>query len=1049
MTNTHLNDWENPQVVAINKEPPHCTAVLYPDETAALAGGDSPYYRSLNGDWQFHWAIRPADRPTDFFRPDYDASGWDSLPVPSNWQLDGYGTPHYVGDGGVKGLGKKNPPNIDPDYNDVGSYRREFTVPRSWDGRQVFIHFGGVKSAFYLWINGQRVGYSQGSMLPAEFNITTTLQPGTNTLAVEVYRWSDGSYLEDQDAWYLSGIYRDVYLFSTPTVHLRDFFIRCAFDAAYQDAALFITAKVCNYGQTPAQPCRVEVSLLDAGRNSIGTHIPISDETCPPPGGETTIEIETVVQSPVQWSAERPTLYTIVIQLVDADNQIIEAYHTPFGFRQVEIKARQVLVNGQPVIFKGVNRHEFDPVRGQAITRDLIEQDIQIIKQHNINAIRTSHYPNQPTFYQLCDQYGIYVMDEANVESHGTARTLPNSLPQWRNAVVERMVRLVERDKNHACVVFWSLGNEAGYGDNFAEMKKAALAIDDTRPIHYEGDRTLETSDVLSTMYPSPARLEKMARGEESIRLVGAGNMLGKKVEPQVYARKPILICEYAHAMGNSVGSLDQFMDIFERYPHCAGGYIWDFVDQVLLKKTEHGRDFWAYGGDFDDHPNSRYFCANGLVAADRTPHPHMFEVKKVYQNIAVRAADLRAGKVVVRNKNWFTDLDGYGIHWALTANGKPVQNGQLDPQPIAPGAEQTIAIPFTQPQVAPGTEYHLQMSFVLAADTRWAPKGHVVAWEQFTLPFDIPPATANHERKPPPLTIDDQPARITIAGERFTVAFDRQTGALASFVVDGRPRLAAPLVPNFWRAPIDNDPMGNPMLPSWLARWIRLARWKHAAAKRKLVRFQLEQPQTSVVKILTRFKVPYGKTPLDLAYTITGDGDILIEYTFTPKREMLRVGMQTEIPGQYDRLTWFGRGPHETMPDRKSGAAVGLYSGWVQDLIHDYVHPQENGNRSDVRWATLTDQDGTGLRVEDAGGTLLNISAWPYTMEDLETAQHIHELPRRDKITLNIDLRQRGVGDLTTPILGLPEYARSLAGVRYTYRFRLRPGTHNGIFRT
>jgi beta-galactosidase len=1047
-------DWENPLVIGINKEPAHNSAILYPDVETALAGGNSPcehvrLYRSLNGDWKFHWAIAPADRPQGFYKPGYDVSHWNDIPVPSNWQLHGYGTPHYVATGSPKGVRKKNPPNIDPEYNEVGSYRRTFTIPGEWQGRRTFIHFAGVKSAFYLWINGQRVGYSQGSMTPAEFDITSYLTPNTNTIAVQVYRWSDGTYLEDQDMWYLSGIHRDVYLFSTPTVHLRDYYVWCEFDPAYQNATLNIRAKVHHYGQQAAGKHRVEVTLLDGTRNVVGMPILMMGETDPLPGQDAVLDMQAPVDHPAKWSAELPNLYEIVLQLKDPQAGTIEAYRTPFGFRQVEIRDRQInanmfTINGQRVIFKGVNRHEFDPVHGQAIPRSRIEQDVKILKQNNINAVRTSHYPNHPYFYELCDRYGIYVMDECNVESHGTANQLPKSRPEWKEAVVDRMRRMVERDKNHPCVVMWSLGNEAGYGDNFQSMKEAALAIDATRPIHYEGDRRLKTSDVLSTMYPSPARLEKIARGQEAIRLAGVGNMLGVRVRPETFQHAPVILCEYAHAMGNSVGSLHRFMEIFEQYPHCAGGFIWDLVDQSLLKKTGDGRDFWAYGGDLDDQPNSGYFCINGLIAADRTPHSAMFEVKKVYQDIAMRPVNSRAGQVAIRNKNRFQDLSGYDIRWSLTENGHVIQEGQMSPLNLGPLAEQEIQIPFRQPQLKAGAEYHLKISFSLQNDTWWAEKGHVVAWEQFKIPFDVPPAPALETRTMPPLDIAERPGQVTITGDGFSVTFDKKIGALISFVAAGKPLLASPLLPNFWRVPIDNDSMADLFAP-WLAKWSPMRRWKTAAEKRRLTRFQVKQPEASAVRIWTQFKIWGARTPLELAYTVYGSGSVVVEYAFTPARPMLRVGMQVNVPGAYRTLSWFGRGPHETMSDRKTGAAIGLYSGRVKDLIHDYVHPQENGNRSDVRWATLTDDTGTGLRIADVGGTLLNISAWPYSMQDLEKAQHLHELPRRENITLNMDYKQRGVGDLASAIVGMPEEAKLPAGVLYRYSFSLSP-TRRGI---
>ncbi|MBN1640846.1 MAG: DUF4981 domain-containing protein [Anaerolineae bacterium] len=1047
MLSSRVREWQDPRVIGINKEPPRCTATLYPDPDSALAGGASPYVRSLNGEWRFHWAARPADRPADGWAvaPPEDATGeaWGTIPVPSNWQLQGHGMPYYVSAGGVKGLGKRNPPRIDPDDNEVGSYWRAFSVPEAWAGRQVYLHLAGCKSAMYVWVNGRLVGYSQGSMLPAEFNITPYLQPGANALGVEVYRWSDGSYLEDQDAWYLSGIYRDVALHAMPTVHVRDHALWCQFDDAYRDATLHLRLQVRNCGQSRVTGHTVDATLLDAqGRALLGA----SGIARPAPGDESTLELQLDVARPRQWSAEDPYLYQVLISLRAPGGEVLGATCTPFGFRQVEIVDRQVRINGQPVILKGVNRHEFDPVRGQAIAREQMEEDVHLLKRTNINAVRTSHYPNHPHFYALCDRYGLYVMDEANVESHGTARTLPRSLPQWRDAVVDRMVRMVERDKNHACVVFWSLGNEAGDGDNFAAMKRAARQIDHTRPIHYEGDRTMHTTDVLSTMYPSPARLHTIAQGHEPVRFSGAGSLRGVMLPPEAWADKPILLCEYAHAMGNSVGSLEAFMEAFERYPHCAGGFIWDFVDQCLRKETADGRAYWAYGGDYGDRPNDKWFCGNGLYAPDRTPHPHAFEVHKVYQNISVIPVDLDARRVAVRNKHAFVDLSAYAATWSLTVDGEVVQRGELAPLAIPPQATREIEIPFEPPTPAPGAEVHLRVAFALAEDMAWAEAGYVVAWDQFPVPYEAAPVPHASPAAGPALHVHRDRAQVIVSGERIAVTFGRRRGALTSLAIDGRALLEAPLCPNFWRAPLDNDPMGNPLLPHWLKRLLRLDRWKRAAARRRLVDLKVTQPEAGLVEVHARFRMPFAQAPLELSYAVYGSGAVRVEAAFTPKREMVRFGMQTEVPGQLDTLTWFGRGPHETMRDRKCSGVVGVHSGRVEELIHDYIHPQENGNRSDVRWATLTEEDGSGLRIEDAGGTLLNVSAWPYTLGDLERAQHPYELPRRETITLNVDLAQRGVGDLTTPVYGLPEDARLPAGVAYRYSFWLKPARDVGI---
>lgn len=1037
---TSQNYWENPRIFSINKERPHASATYYPNLNMCTSGAESPLYHSLNGQWKFHWAPRPADRPKDFFHPDFDLSAWDEILVPAQWQLQGYGTPHYMSDGGVKGMGRKNLPDIDPDYNEVGSYRRTFTIPKDWDGRQIFIHFAGVKTAFYLWINGEFVGYSQGSMCPAEFNITKYLQPGENTLAVEVYRYSDGAYLEDQDMWYMAGIYREVYLYAVPQVHIRDFFARAEFGDDLQDAVFHLDADVQNLGDMPVDGYYFEACLISPDGERINSlraeFIQIEEQ------GETSLALNCEVAAPQKWSAEIPTLYTVQLILRDPDQNEIEATQIQFGFRKVEIKGKQILVNGQNIVFRGVNRHECHPIVGQSIDKAQMEEDVILMKQYNINAVRTSHYPNHPYFYELCDRYGLYVVDEANVETHGTAKKIPGSNPAWTDAVVDRMVRMVQRDKNHACIVSWSLGNEAGYGNNFVAMKQATLEIDTSRFIHYEGDIFLKTTDVLSTMYPSPMRMEKIARGTEKLRLTSAGNMRGHVHKPEEYNQMPVLVCEYAHAMGNSIGSLDKHVQLFDDYPHMAGAFIWDFIDQTLLKKDADGRELWLYGGDFGDEPHRGSFLANGLLTADRLPHPHAFQVKHAYRPITALPVDLVEGKIAIKNKNWFEDTRNYRLAWALTADGEIIQRGKMDCPPIAPQETAEIQLPISTPQI-PADEYHLKIIFLLKDAPLWASAGFEVAWEQFDVPFPQNLASIVDDLKFEGLTVAQNGDAIQVSGAHFDLDFDPRSGAWTRFSAGDREYLNTPLLPNFWRVPVDNDGdalLVNLRLPKFIQRlllpWMR---WKNTAEKRRLIQFEVEQVSEDRVEIHTQFKIPGGKTPLTLTYTILGNGEIEVSYYFTPKKKLFRAGLQTQIPGDLRQITWFGRGPAESMLDRKSGYAVGIYSLDIEDFIHNYVRPQENANRSDVRWARFSNEDGRGLEIRSNRKHLLNFSVWPYTMADLEQAEHIHELPRREQITLNIDCAQQGVGDLTSALFGLPEDAQLLAGEPCEFSFRLK----------
>jgi len=938
---------------------------------------------------------------------------------------------------GVKGMGKKNPPNIDPDYNEVGSYRRTFKLPEDWAGRQIFIHFAGVKTAFYLWVNGEFVGYSQGSMCPAEFNLTEYLQPGENTLAVEVYRYSDGAYLEDQDMWYMAGIYREVFLYALPAVHIRDFFVRSKFDEDLRDAVFHVEADIQNFGENSVNGYHLKTKLI-APDGVVLTEL-MAESISIGAAAETSVALSSKVAAPHKWSAEIPTLYTVQFILIDAAGNEIEATQIQFGFRKVEIVGNRILVNGQNIVFRGVNRHECHPITGQTIDRAQMEADVILMKQFNVNAVRTSHYPNHPDFYELCDQYGLYVMDEANVETHGTAKQIPGSDPAWTDAVVDRMVRMVQRDKNHTCIVSWSLGNEAGYGDNFVAMKAATLAIDTSRFIHYEGDVFLKTTDVLSTMYPSPMRMDKIARGVEKLRLSSAGNMRGHVHKPGEYNQQPVLVCEYAHAMGNSIGSLDKHVQLFDENPHMAGAFIWDFIDQTLLKKDKNGQDLWLYGGDFGDEPHRGSFLANGVLAADRQPHPHAFQVKQSYRPITVLPVDLVGGKIVIKNKNWFEGTSNYRLRWELTADGEIVQEGELDCPVVAPQGAEEIHLPVTMP-AAIANEYHLKIDFLLKNETSWAPAGFGVSWEQFVVPFPPQPRPEIAHSRLTELTLDHSGDSALISGGDFKLRFNRQTGEWVQFTSNGVNFFTEPLRPNFWRVPVDNDGdalLVNLRLPKFLLRlllpWLR---WRTSADKRKLIKFDNKQPTNEKIEIQTAFTIPGGKSPLTLNYTIFGNGEIEVVYTFTPKKKLFRAGLQTQIPAAFRQIKWFGRGPDESMLDRKSGYAVGIYERDIEDFIHNYVRPQENANRSDVRWAWFRDENGRGLEIRSTSDHLLNFSAWPYTMADLEAADHIHELPRREAITLNIDYGQKGIGDLTSAIMGLPEEAQLMAGRTCEFNF-------------
>ena len=985
------NDWENPEVFGLNKEPAHCTLLPYPDEKTAAKGTPdaSPFYKLLNGNWKFNWVSSPADRPVNFYRPDYDVSGWKEIPVPSNWQLEGYDVPIFTD---IKYPFECNPPFIPHDNNPVGSYRTEFTISKDWRDREVFLHFDGAGSAMYLWINGQAVGYSQDSMAPAEFNITKYLRNGSNVLAAEVYRWSDGSYLEDQGTWRLSGIFRDVYLFSTPAVHLRDFFIRCDLDKKYRDAVLDVTAKIKNYSDKAAKWYEVEVLLLSNGRHQVGRITGRTDGLAA--GAESVVEMETTVKNPHKWSCEDPHLYIVMLILRDAYGKVVEVERCNFGFREVEIKDGQLFLNGVSIKIKGVNRHEHDPDHGRAVPYLRMVQDVKMMKQFNINAVRTSHYPNDPKWYDLCDLYGILLIDEANVESHGLADKVPGDRPEWRAACVDRMASMVERDKNHPSVIIWSLGNECGRGSAFKYMADYTHKTDPTRPVHYEAQN--EVADIDSVMYPTVDKIIK--RGREN-------------------NRKPFIMCEYAHAMGNAVGNLKEYWDAIEKYKGLIGGCIWAWTDQGFWKTDPNGKKFIAYGGDYGDKPDViGNFCLTGLVSSDRTVSAKLWEVKKVYQYIGIEGEDVRAGKIKVSNKYFFTNLSEFDILWMLSEDGVVIQSGEMQPINVAPGAGKSITIPIKRFKPAAGAEYWLRVGFRLSKDTLWAKKGHEVAWEQFKIPFNAPPKPRMDFSMIPDLNLKQTDDGVIIEGGSFAVTFSRQSGTIRSLIYNDKMIIAdvagninGPVF-NAFRQYTDND-------RNILGDWKYPDLWYKAGLNnlnRRIKNFQVDWLGPKAVRIITETACT-GNNAAGFehycTYTIFGNGYIDIDSKIEPfgKLPILpKIGLIMTVSGRLNNFQWYGRGPYENYPDRKTGADVGLYRSTVDEQYVPYPRPQENGNKEDVRWATLTDDAGAGL-LAVADDNVMSVTALHFKPTDF-AAGHTNELKRREGITLCLDYKQCGL---------------------------------------
>ena len=1038
-----IPEWENSKIFGINKEPAHSTLIPFESPAGALGKWeDSPYFISLNGTWKFNWVKTPSERPENFYKEEFKVDNWEEIDVPSNWQMRGYGIPIYTDVNYPYSINTQIIPKIDHNYNPVGSYRRKFNIPTNWKGREIFIHFGGVKSAFYIWINGEKVGYSQGSMTPAEFNITKYLKNDNNILAVEVYRWSDGSYLEDQDMWRFSGIFREVYLYSTPKVHIRDFYVRCVLDENYEHAILKVRIKNFNYGKTDEEQYKIGLSLLDKEKRFIDSEILMGETFGIKSGTEHLIELKAKIENPRKWTGETPNLYDIIIVLKNSKNEIIEVEHCKFGFRKVEIsEVGSFLINGKPIIFKGVNRHEHDPDHGRAIPYNRMVQDIILMKQNNINAVRTSHYPNHPKWYELCDKYGIYVLDECNLETHGLWDKVPRSDPNWTDACIDRMVSMVERDKNHPCVVIWSLGNEAGMGENFKIMKNEALKIDSTRPIHYEGDYKQEISEVISSMYFSPKQLERNLKRNTA----GTPGRMVKLSSP-----RPYVLCEYAHAMGNSLGNFQEFMDVFEKYPNAIGGFIWDFIDQGLRKVSDKGEEFWAYGGDYGDEPNDKNFCITGIVLPDRKPNPSLFEVKKVYQNIKFYPVSLLEGKLVIHNKFNFISLDDFITKWELTANGKVIQQGFIDSLNIGPSEKKELMVPFREPNLEPNTEYHLKMIMSLGKNKLWAEKGHVIAWDQFKIPYSTLKESSSLQELPE-IALDNLKESYVIKGDEFKIRIGKETGVLETYVYRNIELLNTPLIPNFWRAPTDNDlgliDFSEQSFPSFDFSW------KDTNKNRTVKDITFEKVNPNIIRVFVLFAIDNSEEDMALTYTVYGDGNIVIKSSIKPSINMARFGMQLTVKNEFNQLTWFGRGPHETMLDRKTSGAIKIYSGKVDELIHNYIRPQENSNRTDVRWAALTNKESVGLFVSDIGGTYLSISAWPYSLEDLELAKHTYDLPKREFITFNIDYKQQGVGGDIPALASLHKKYILKSNEEYSYTFRIRgyskdKGDFNSLFK-
>jgi beta-galactosidase len=989
---------ENPNVVSINKEYPHSTFIGYPTRELALRNeaARSPWFISLDGVWKFNFAVGIANRLHDFYKTELTLKDWKNIEVPSNMEMKGYGYPIYLNsDYEWAPNGKQLCPFVDMDKNSFGYYRKEFEIPRNWSARQVFIHFGAIKSAGYIWVNGQKVGLTKDGKTPAEFDITSYVKPGKNILAVEVIRWTDGSYLECQDFWRMSGITREVFIYSQPKVRIKDFFVKALLDGNYKDGGFSLDVELRNHNPFSAKSTVAYEIIDDDGAEILSgaKSISIPENSC-----SENINLAGKIPNVRQWSAEAPNLYTLLIANKDDNGVISEATSLRIGFRMIEIKDGLLLVNGKRILFKGVNMHEFDPVNGQVIDEALMIKDIEQMKRHNINAMRTSHYPQPDAWYRLCDKYGLYLVAEANIESHGMGYeldkggTLAND-PDWLNAHLSRMQNCVERDKNHPSIIFWSLGNEAGNGYNFYNTYLWTKKRDNTRPVQYERAKLEWNTDIYCPMYATIEQMEKYAREHQD---------------------RPLIQCEYEHAMGNSEGNFKDYWDLIEKYPNLQGGFIWDWVDQGILKKTTAGQ-FWAYGGDFGpkDVPSNGNFLINGVVFPDRSTKPHGFEVRKCYQNIGFSGSDLSKGEIEIFNEFRFTDLNKYDVFWEIQANGKAVRKGGFGRLDIAPEQKKIVSIDVNGLKPTPGVEYFVNLSVKVKTAEPFLPIGWEIASEQL-------PLTVNADKKPfeystlPGVSVKDGKI-IVIFAKAFSIKLDRESGIIISYQYHESELLNNGQGPRpaFWRAPTDNDYGWD--MPQ------KCAIWKAASAatpKASSVNMHKNPDQSVSIEVVYDYR--QARSKWTTLYTVYGNGTVKVNGSLVSLDDKLpvipRFGIKMQLPFSIKNIDYFGRGPLENYWDRKACAFVGRYKQTVKEQYTPYIRPQDNGHKTDARWVALSTDKGTGLLV--VADSLIEFTALNNLVEDFDAGpdknlnfKHTIDIKPRELVELHIDFKEMGLG--------------------------------------
>ncbi|MCX7795299.1 MAG: DUF4981 domain-containing protein [bacterium] len=995
-----IEDLEDLSVLHRNRLPPRAYFIPHPYQECFL---------SLSGDWRFLYVDSPLRLPDNFSDAELDLSGWDIIPVPSNWQLLGYGRPHYTSSMYPFPV---DPPHV-PTENPTGCYRRKFYIPSAWADKSVYLRFEGVDSAFDVWINGLYIGFSLGSRLPSEFDITPYIHIGENDICVVVYQWSVGSYLEDQDMWWLSGIFRDVSLLAMPRVHIYDFFVKTFLDKTYKNALFQIDVILRNTLEKKSGPYSLRCTIFDKEKRRkicvSSNHLVIDSNSF------STIRLEEEIKDIHPWSAENPYLYSIRLDLLE-DGILLESIPWQIGFRMVEIDGNRFLLNGVPIKIKGVNRHEHHPELGRAVPLEVAREDIIMMKRHNINTVRTSHYPSDPRFYELCDRYGIYVIAENDLECHWfeqLAKTnsaiLPSDDPRWEPHYLDRIARTVHRDKNHSSVIIWSLGNESGFGCNIEKMSQWVHSYDPTRPVHYERDREGNTVDIISSMYTPIEQLIELGKRED----IG----------------KPHLLCEYAHAMGNGPGNLKEYWEVFYSYERLIGGCVWEWIDHGI-KKTIDGKEYFAYGGDFGDYPNDGNFVIDGLVFPDRIPSPGLIEYKKVLEPVKVELVDIEKRVFKIVNRYDFISLSHLGAYWKLLVDGELYKSEALDLPSIEARREVEIEIPYSIDDEIRDRECILGIHFYLKYDTLWAQAGYEVAWAQFKV---------NEAKKASfsSLPIDkkrdvlETGSKIIIKGHSSGIEFDKVKGTITSWVYQGINLIERGPILNLWRAPIDNDRHEE---KHW--RMMGLD-----CLQQRIDSIEIDKKENSLILFCKACLAPpthvWGLR-CEYIYTFKDDGAVELTINAVPfgtgPNTIPRAGIQLYLPKRFEYVSWYGRGPGECYIDSKEAGRFGIYRAKVDELYTPYVMPQENGNRADVRWFSLTDIRGRGILIDS--NEPLNFSAHWYTTKDLEMARHTYELKKRDFITLNIDYKHHGLGSASCGPGPLPKYTLKLDNFTFTVRF-------------